>query len=44
MYGDIAEDEYYSCSEFDSEDESLNRINPMEQMLYGRKQKKNKKR
>jgi len=44
MYGDIAADDQYSCSEIDSECDSLNRINPMEQMLYGLKQKKIKKR
>ena len=44
MYGDIAADIQRSCSEIDSECESLKRINPMEQMLYGLKEKKIKKR
>lgn len=44
MFGDIAADDQRSCSEIESECESLNRLNPMEQMLYGVKQKKIKKR
>lgn len=44
IYGDIAADDQQSCYDVNSDEDSLNLKNPMEQLLCGAKQKKIKKR
>lgn len=44
VYGDIAADDQHSAYDVDSDNDSLNLKNPMEQLLCGPKQKKIKKR